>query len=91
MPIDYHLYPSDWKIRSKFVRFYRAKNFCECCGAENYKPHPITMTKVVLTTAHIYKKEPLYAPLLNLMALCQRCHLRFDRHDPDVCHRIFRY
>ena len=35
-------YPKDWKLRSRFVRFYRAKNRCEWCGAENYQPHPIT-------------------------------------------------
>ena len=26
MPIDYATYPKDWKLRSRFVRFYRAKN-----------------------------------------------------------------
>ncbi len=65
-------YPQDWKLRSKFVRFYRAKGKCEWCGAENGKPHPITGSKVVLTTAHIYDKRPEAASLLNLAALCQR-------------------
>jgi len=35
MPIDYKDYPPDWKLRSKFIRFYRAKNRCEVCGAPN--------------------------------------------------------
>ena len=71
-------YPKDWKLRSKFVRFYRARNKCEWCGAENYKPHPITGSKVVLTTAHVFDHNPEAASLLNLAALCQRCHLRHD-------------
>ena len=36
MPINYKKYCKDWKVRSKFIRFYRAKNKCEVCGVENY-------------------------------------------------------
>ena len=72
-------YPPDWKLRSRFVRFVRARNRCEWCGARNYEPHPITGSKVVLTTAHVYDKRPEAASLLNLAALCQRCHLNHDR------------
>jgi len=71
-------YPDDWKLRSKFIRFYRAKNHCEWCGAENYKPHPITGSKVILTTAHVFDHRPEACNLLNLAALCQRCHNRHD-------------
>ena len=71
-------YPKDWKLRSRFVRFYRAKNRCEWCGAENYQPHPITGSKVVLTTAHVWDMRPEACSLLNLAALCQRCHNRWD-------------
>ena len=74
-------YPKDWKLRSKFVRFYRAKNRCEWCGAENYKPHPITGSQVILTTAHVYDHRPEASGLLNLAALCQRCHNRHDAKD----------
>lgn len=74
-------YPKDWKLRSRFVRFYRARNRCEWCDAENYKPHPVTGSKVVLTTAHVYDKSPEAASLLNLAALCQRCHNRHDAAD----------
>lgn len=28
-------YPRDWKLRSKFVRFYRARNCCEWCHVPN--------------------------------------------------------
>ena len=71
-------YPKDWKIRSRFVRFYRARNRCEWCGAENYEPHPITGSRVVLTVAHVFDDRPEASNLLNLAALCQRCHNRHD-------------
>ena len=74
-------YPKDWKLRSRFVRFYRAKNHCEWCGAENYQPHPITGSKVILTTAHVHDDRPEASSLLNLAALCQRCHNRHDAKD----------
>lgn len=71
-------YPKDWKARSRFVRFYRAKNRCEWCGCENYQPHPVTGSKVVLTVAHVHDHRPEASSLLNLAALCQRCHNRHD-------------
>ena len=71
-------YPKDWKLRSRFVRFYRAKNRCEWCQAENYQPHPITGSKVILTVAHVFDHRPEVCDLLNLAALCQRCHNRYD-------------
>lgn len=80
-------YPKDWKIRSRFVRFYRAKNRCEWCGCENYQPHPVTGSKVVLTVAHIHDDRPEASSLLNLAALCQRCHNRHDAKDRLRCRR----
>ena len=77
-------YPDDWALRSRFVRFYRARNRCEWCGAENYKPHPITGSKVILTTAHVHDQRPEAASLLNLAALCQLCH---NRHDAEMRRR----
>ncbi len=71
-------YPADWKLRSRFVRFVRARNRCEWCGAANGEPHPITGSRVVLTVAHVHDHRPEAASLLNLAALCQRCHLRHD-------------
>jgi hypothetical protein len=79
MPIDYSTYPSDWKLRSRFVRFYRARNRCEWCGVENGQPHPVTGSKVVLTVAHVFDMDHMAASLLNLAALCQKCHLNHDR------------
>ena len=78
-------YPRDWARRSRFVRFYRARNQCEWCGARNHQAHPITGSRVVLTTAHVYDHRPEVAHLLNLAALCQRCHLNHDRpHSPSA-------
>lgn len=74
-------YPKDWKVRSRFVRFYRARNRCEWCGCANHQPHPVTGSKVVLTVAHVYDDRPEAAQLLNLAALCQRCHNRHDAKD----------
>lgn len=74
-------YPKDWCLRSQFIRFYRAKNRCEWCGASNGMPHPVTGAKVVLTTAHVYDDRPEACSLLNLAALCQRCHNRHDMKD----------
>ena len=72
-------YPRDWPVRSWFVRVVRARNRCEWCGAQNHQPHPDTGSHVVLTTAHVYDRAPAAAALLNLAALCQRCHLNHDR------------
>lgn len=72
-------YPRDWKARSRFVRFVRARGRCEWCGAANGKPHPRTGSRVVLTVAHVFDQRPEVAHLLNLSALCQACHLGHDR------------
>ena len=71
-------YPKDWKLRSYFVRFIRAKGQCEWCGAKHGEPHPITKSKVVLTTAHVFDHRPEASSLLNLAALCQKCHNGHD-------------
>ncbi len=81
MPIrkeDRARYPKDWKLRSRFVRFVRAKGLCEWCGAQHKKPHPITGSIVILTTAHVFDDRPEVSNLLNLAALCQLCHNRHD-------------
>jgi hypothetical protein len=71
-------YPADWKARSRFVRFVRSRGKCELCGAENYKPHPVTGSKVILTAAHWYDHTIENCSLLNLKAACQLCHNRHD-------------
>lgn len=74
-------YPADWALRSRFVRFVRARNRCEWCGAANGAPHPVTGARVVLTTAHVYDHRPEACSLLNLAALCQKCH---NGHDASM-------
>lgn len=71
-------YPPDWRLRSRFVRFVRARGLCEWCGAAHGQPHPVTGARVVLTCAHVFDDRPEACSLLNLAALCQRCHNRHD-------------
>jgi hypothetical protein len=78
MPIDYSRYHPDWKAISRRIRFQRAGNRCEWCGAENYQPHPVTGSRVILTVAHL-DHDILNNDDENLAALCQRCHLNYDR------------
>ena len=75
------LYPKDWAVRRRFIIQYRSGGRCEWCGAVNYISHPDTGSKVVLTIAHVWDKAPEAASLLNLAALCQRCHNRWDAGD----------
>lgn len=78
MPIDYKNYHPKWSLISRLIRFRRAGNKCEWCGAANGKPHPVTQSKVVLTTAHLDRNRNNNR-FWNLAALCQRCHLNHDR------------
>ncbi len=47
------------------------------CYAINYKAHPITGSKVILTVAHL-DHIPENCDPSNLKAMCQRCHNRYD-------------
>jgi len=86
--MDKKRYPKNWTEISRRIRFERANNCCEWCGAVNYQPHPITGSKVVLTVAHLgvphsdgtpgNKHNKIDVRDENLAALCQRCHLRYD-------------
>jgi len=76
--IDYKNYPANWNAISSDIRFNRAQNRCEQCGAENYKPHPQTGSMVNLSVAHLNQDTTDNRPE-NLKALCQRCHLNYDR------------
>ena len=58
-----------------------SRNRCEWCGIHNYTLREDTWAVVVLTAAHVYDKRPEACGLLNLAALCQRCHLRHDAKD----------
>lgn len=91
MPISaarMRLYPGgsirspEWlAIRKRILE--RAGNACEGtptfpgCRAENGKSHPVTGSKVVLTTAHM-DQDVGNNDDVNLRALCQRCHNNWD-------------
>lgn len=78
MPINYNDYHPKWSLISRLIRFKRAQNQCEWCGAKNGEPHPVTGSKVVLTVAHL-DRDRTNNRFTNLAALCQRCHLNHDR------------
>jgi len=77
MPMKRSDYPDNWEWLSKQVR-KRANGQCELCPAEQGKPHWKTGSKVVLTVHHIDGDRTNNSEL-NLIALCQRCHLRLDQ------------
>lgn len=89
MPIDRDKYPVDWDQISYRIRKERAQDKCECtgicglheggCEAVNAQPHPVTGSKVVLTVAHL-DQDTWNNVDRNLLAMCQRCHLTYDRH-----------
>lgn len=89
MPIDRDKYPRDWDQISYRIRKERALDRCECtgqcglhegrCEARNAEPHPVTESKVVLTVAHL-DQDTFNNVDSNLLAMCQRCHLTYDRH-----------
>jgi hypothetical protein len=88
----YTHYPDNWKEISLAIRKDRAKWACEWCGALNGALiSPARAARVVLTVAHLGVPYPDGRPgdkhdksdcrPENLAALCQRCHLNFDRAD----------
>jgi hypothetical protein len=83
-------YPKDWKAISVEIRFGRAGGRCECAGecgrgthegrCPNVHGQPAygTGTEVVLTVAHL-DHTPENCNRANLKAMCQGCHLHYDR------------
>jgi hypothetical protein len=88
-PENAHRYPRNWREISARIRFDRAGGRCECsgqcglthpggrCPALHDQPHPDTGSEVCLTTAHL-NHQPEDVREDNLLAACQRCHLRID-------------
>lgn len=85
-------YPKDWKQIILRIRA-RAKDQCECrgecgrvhnwhgadrCAEFNRLPAAEFRGMVVLTVAHL-DHTPEHCADDNLKAMCQRCHLRYDR------------
>ncbi len=90
-------YPQDWPAISRAIRFGRAKGRCECrgecgayhgdkpgfrarCRARHGKAHPTTGSCVTLQCAHLDHDEANCVPE-NLRAMCERCHLRYDKNE----------
>lgn len=78
-PKEYH---PKWTLIVRLIR-KRSGNRCEGsprypdCRAENYQAHPVTGTKVTLTTAHMDHNKANNR-FWNLRHLCNRCHLTHD-------------
>jgi len=91
MPCDYSIYPSNWKTEIRPAVLLRADNRCEVCGLPNkvyinrYTREICLMNEdnailVILTIAHLDHDETnADIKLDRLKAMCQRCHLRYDR------------
>lgn len=83
-------YPADWPEISAAIRFGRAAGRCECegeCGRGTHvgrrpnqhgQPAYGTASRVVLTTAHL-DHTPENCDPANLRAMCQGCHLHYDK------------
>ena len=76
LPENRARYPADWKQISRRIR-QEAGQRCLWCSAANGDPNPATGSKVVLTVAHL-NHLPEDCRRANLVALCQRCHNRYD-------------
>jgi 5-methylcytosine-specific restriction endonuclease McrA len=76
-PMDRKNYHPDWEsIADSVVR--KANHRCELCTAKAGGLHWLTRSLVVLTVHHIDGNQR-NNHVENLIALCQRCHLRLDR------------
>ena len=83
-------YPANWPEISLSIRTERASGRCECLGECGRGTHPDrcpnlngapaygTGSKVVLTVAHL-DHTPENCDPANLRAMCQGCHLHYDR------------
>lgn len=82
MPIDYSQYPPNWLTEIRPYILTRACNRCEECTAANgtQVERNGKFTTIVLTIAHLdHDKRNWNVKMERLKALCQRCHLNYDR------------
>lgn len=93
MPINYSLYPPDWQARRIRI-LSRARYRCEHCGVvagsvierrpRKAWPAQVQTYYVVieLQVAHLDRDPENWSVRdERLVALCQRCHLNYDRRD----------
>ena len=82
-------YPKNWKQISEDIRFNRANNKCEFCGAINHSyvnkhtrelcaKDEYDAIRIILTVAHL-DHNPENCDYSNLKALCQKCHNNYDK------------
>ena len=90
-PENQKRYPADWKKIVAGIR-ERSGNCCEGspaypgCRAANGEPHPVTGSRVVLTTGHL-DHMPENCDPGNLKHWCQRCHLTYDaKHHAETAY-----
>lgn len=88
-PSERARYPRDWPAIAASIRA-RAGDRCECmgeCGLHTTTGRCVevnravgvhTRGRIVLTVAHL-NHAPEDCDPANLRAMCQRCHLRYDR------------
>lgn len=76
MPVDYKLYPADWKTEIRPHILQRARHCCEFCGVPDRILRGCSF--VVLTIAHLDQDIRNNADS-NLAALCQKCHHNHDK------------
>jgi hypothetical protein len=90
MTFDKSRYPKSWNKISLSIREHAGWT-CEWCGAAHGHPNPRTGSKVILTVAHLgtpysngqgaSKADKMDVRGCNLAALCQLCHLAYDRNE----------
>jgi len=98
-------YPQNWATITHDIKVVRAGGRCECAGecgrgsahlgtdgrCRNHhgKPAYGTGSQVVLTTAHL-DHTPENCDQANLKAMCQGCHLHYDRAHHEETRRKVR-
>lgn len=89
-PENLRRYPPDWRTLANRIKWTRAKGRCECegqcgrghaperCPNRHFEPAADTGSRVILTVAHL-DHTPENCADDNLLAMCQACHLHYDR------------
>jgi len=89
MPCNYKNYPPNWHFEIRPRILERDGNKCKFCGVKNYAIgyrdsdgkfvySNEGRLKIVLTIAHL-NHDTTYNRDENLAALCQKCHLNYDK------------